>query len=67
MIRMPALREFAINPDDETTVRRGAWGTRTFASVRHTEVDWSEVASVDHTEAGQANGSKKAMSHREVE
>jgi hypothetical protein len=23
MIRIPASREFAINPDDETTVRRG--------------------------------------------
>jgi hypothetical protein len=23
MFRMPASREFAINPDDETTVRRG--------------------------------------------
>src|SRR5262245_28072485 len=34
MIRMPASRESAINTDDETTVRRGAWGTRTFASVR---------------------------------
>ena len=31
MIGMRASREFAINTDDQTTARRGAWGTKTLA------------------------------------